>query len=412
MQPFYFKNKKRWLLPLKKITLIFCMILIMFLVVFKKEVIRVYHTVTLFNSGYIVDNFRNMDKIFEKSTVRRGTSPHHFEYAPVNLPETYEYLGEIKRVDQFLEVTQTTGFIVLKDGKIGFENYCNGNNAASTVISWSVVKSFISALVGIAVTEGYITDIADPVTKYVPSLDGSGYEGVSIKDVLQMSSGIDFNENYGDFFSDINRLGRAMAFNTSLDEYVSSLKRKDTPGTYNHYISVNTQVLGMVLREATGQSLTDYLQQKIWQRIGMESDSYWLVDNRGMEMAFGGFNAILRDYARFGMLYLNNGIWKGEQIISKDWITASITPDSCHLEPGERYCSDSVLGYGYHWWIPENPQGDFLAIGIYGQFIYINPQHKVVIAKSSAYTGYNSDGTEKILESIELFRTIAKSFEE
>ncbi|GLI57129.1 hypothetical protein PM10SUCC1_26430 [Propionigenium maris DSM 9537] len=187
------------------------------------------------------------------------------------------------------------------------------------------------------------------------------------------------------------------------------MSREKKPGTYNHYISVNTQVLGMVIREATGKSLTTYLQEKIWERIGMESNAYWLLDNRGMELAFGGFNAVLRDYARFGMLYLNNGLWDGEQIIQKDWITASVTPDSPHLEPGKNVLSDSPFGYGFHWWIPPEPKGDNLAKGIYSQFIYVNPEHRVVIVKSSAYTDYNLDGTERSIETVEVFRRITEN---
>ena len=250
-------------------------------------------------------------------------------------------------------------------------------------------------------------DIQQPVSDYAPSLRGTGYEGVSIKDVLQMSSGIRFNEDYGDFFSDINRMGRAIAFNTSLDEFVGSLRRERTPGTFHHYISTDTQVLGMVLRGATNETLASYLQSRIWQRIGMESDAYWMIDCNGMELAFGGLNATLRDYARFGQLYLNGGEWSGKQIVPLAWIRASITPDAPHLQPGDNPASSSVLGYGYQWWIPPQPDGDYLAIGIYNQFIYVHPGHKLVIAKSSAYPSYNLDGDEKELETIAIFRAIA-----
>ena len=139
----------------------------------------------------------------------------------------------------------------------------------------------------------------------------------------------------------------------------------------------------------------------------MESDAYWLLDSNGMELAFGGLNAVLRDYARFGLLYLNEGRWADEQIVPPTWIQASITPDAPHLQPGDNPASSGVLGYGYQWWIPQEPDGDYLAIGIYNQFIYIYPRYGVVIAKSSAYPDYNRDGYEKGLESIAVFRTMA-----
>ena len=126
-----------------------------------------------------------------------------------------------------------------------------------------------------------------------------------------------------------------------------------------------------------------------------------------MELAFGGLNAVLRDYLRFGLLYLNGGVWNGEQIVPAEWVTASVTPDGAHLQPGANPNSDWVMGYGYQWWIPENPQGDFMAIGVYNQFIYVHPEYDVVIAKTSAYADYNIDGEAKELESVALFRAIA-----
>jgi CubicO group peptidase (beta-lactamase class C family) len=138
-----------------------------------------------------------------------------------------------------------------------------------------------------------------------------------------MSSGIRFNENYGEFLSDINRLGRAIAFDSSLDEFVASLKRERTPGTFHQYVSMDTQVLGMLLRETTGETIASYLESRIWKKLGMESDAYWLVDRNGMELAFGGLNAVLRDYARLGQLYLNEGEWEGQQIVPAAWVRAS-----------------------------------------------------------------------------------------
>jgi len=262
------------------------------------------------------------------------------------------------------------------------------------------------------VDEGYIESIEDPATKYVPFLIGSGYEGVRIKDILQMSSGVRFDETYADFFSDINRMGRVIALNTSLADFIHTLENEREPGTYNHYVSMDTQVLGMVLMEATGKSLTELLEEYIWKPVGMEADAYWLVDGDGAELAFGGLNAVLRDYARFGLLYLHGGKRGDDQIVPADWVIASVTPDAPHLMPGENPASGWVMGYGYQWWIPDGPENDFMAIGIYNQFIYVNPDLGVVIAKNSAYADYDTDGEEKELESVAVFRAIAHALAE
>jgi CubicO group peptidase (beta-lactamase class C family) len=392
-----------------RVILVLCVVLLVLGLIYRKELTRLYHVVTLFEPNVIVENFRNMDSMFDYRIVHRGETVFELKDEKRPLPDTYTYEGKVKNTAQFIDETWTTGLIVLKGDTVAFEQYYRGNDRNSKAISWSVAKSFVSALMGIAVEEGSIKDINDPVTLYVPQLKGTGYDGVPIKDVMEMSSGIRFDEDYADFFSDINRMGRVIALNGSLDSFVASLKNEREPGTYNHYVSMDTQVLGMVLREATGRDLSSYLEEKIWKKIGMESDAYWLIDGEGMELAFGGLNVVLRDYARFGLLYLNGGKLMGRQIVPADWVRASVNPTEPHLLPGKRPTSDWVLGYGYQWWIPENPDGDFLAIGIYNQFIYVYPKYNVVIAKTSAYADYDVDGEAKELESIAFFRAIAKS---
>ena len=368
------------------------------------EIARVYHVIRLFETDGIVGNFRAMDTMFQTAPVRRADRPYAFARAPRELPRSYQYKGESKDLARFLEETWTTGLVVVQDGAIAHEQYFRGQAAQSKTISWSVAKSFISALVGIAIAEGRIKNIGDPISDYVPRLKGSAYDGVAIKHVLHMASGVRFNEDYGDFWSDINRLGRAIAFNTSLDEFVASLEREYEPGSCHHYVSMDTQALGMLLRAATGETLASYLERRIWKKIGMESDAYWLIDSKGMELAFGGLNAVLRDYARFGQLYLNEGVWEGQQVVPRGWLRAA----TVHSAPREcpRRAPSMGLGYGYQWWIPPG-EGDYLAIGVYNQFVYVHPRHRVVIAKSSAYPDYNRDGTDKELESIAVFRAIA-----
>jgi len=370
---------------------------------------RLYRVINLFNSDVIVENFRTMGNKFNSRTISHGPNVFTFKQDIKKLPEKYTFNGKAKSVNAFIEHTGTTGLIVIKDDTILFENYYQGNTDASKAISWSVAKSFVSALFGIAVAEGSITDINQPVTDYLPLLKNSGYNGVSIKNVLQMSSGIRFNETYADFNSDINKMGRYFGLNMPLADFVATLKAERQQGTYHHYVSMDTQVLGMILREATGKNLSEYAQEKLWKPLGMESDAYWLIDSSGMEAAFAGLNVTLRDYARFGRLYLNKGNWNGKQIVSEEWIKESVTPDAPHLIPGKRANAKWVLGYGYQWWIPLRPDGDYLAIGIYGQAIYVYPRYNIVIAKTSAYKDYNKDGDDMEIESIEMFRAIART---
>jgi CubicO group peptidase (beta-lactamase class C family) len=267
-----------------------------------------------------------------------------------------------------------------------------------------MAKSFVSALFGIAMEEGYIKSIEQKVEEYLPELIGSGYEGVRIKDVLQMSVGVKFNEDYGDFNSDINKWGRGFALGSSQNKFASTLVREEEPGTKLHYVSINTHVLGMIVAKATGKSLSKYLEEKLWKPMGMEYNAYWLCDNQGMEVALGGLNIALRDYAKLGQLFLNEGNWQGVQIVPKNWVVASVTPDAPHLMPEK-----NKFGYGYQWWIPLGDEGEFIAQGVYNQNIYINPTTKTVIVKNSANYRYN----EKINPYadpnaiLELFRKIA-----
>jgi CubicO group peptidase (beta-lactamase class C family) len=247
------------------------------------------------------------------------------------------------------------------------------------------------------------------VSDLVPLLKGSGYDGVSIKNVLQMSSGVYFNEDYGDFNSDINRFGRVMALGGSFDEFAASLMNERVQGTYMHYVSIDTHVLGMVLRAATGRSIVDYFDEKLWSRLGTDQAAIYLTDTTGEPMVLGGLNLISRDYARLGTLYRDFGVINGEQIIPAQWIEESTTPDAPHLMPGERDSSGSSYGYGYQWWIPEQSDGEFMARGIYGQYIYINRKADVVIVKNSADRNFMANDYESSDITVAAFRAISGS---
>ncbi len=377
----------------------------------RRSLCRLYKSVTLFKPGVIVDNFRSMHHFFPTKRVEKAHQPFTFEHCDYRLPTEFHYKGEPLNTRQFIEDTGTTGLLVLHDDHILWEEYRLGQTPETTSISWSVAKSIVSALFGIALHEGHIDSIEQTVTDYVPELKGSGYDNVRIKDVLQMSSGVKFNEDYANFYSDINRFGRHLALGTSLDGFAAGLVREQAPGHYHHYVSIDTQVLGMILVRATGISLSDYLQSRIWKKIGTEADALWITDDKGMELALGGLNITLRDYARVGRLYLNQGNWNGEQIIPAHWIRDSVTPDAPHLQPGQHPLSTSQMGYGYQWWIPETPLGDYLAMGIYNQFIYINPATDLVIVKTSANHHYTEDTNISEYQSVALFQTIATQLE-
>ena len=376
-----------------------------------KPVMKMYHGLTLFSPDKLTVNFRSLDRWFAVRSVAAGPEKADFNYDLQDLPQTYVYAGQTKSTAQFMEDTQTTGLIVTRGGTVVYEEYFLGNSASSRCILWSVSKSIVSALVGIVVEEGLIRDLSDPVTAYVPSLAGSGYDGVSIKDALQMSSGIRFIEDYADPKSDVNRMGSiSVGVGGTLESFLGKLENEREPGSSWKYASSDTQVLGMVLRVATGRDLASYAQEKLWQPAGMEADAHWLVDKAGVEAAFGGLNVVLRDMARFGNIYLNNGFWNGRQIISPEWIRASITPDAPRLRLVESDGSGVNMGYGYQWWVPDGEEGDFLAMGIYGQAVYVNPRRGVVVAKTSAYRDYLKDGKAMELESVEFFRAIARAF--
>ncbi|HCY87466.1 MAG TPA: hypothetical protein DHV36_20195 [Desulfobacteraceae bacterium] len=387
-------------------------VIFLLLAIFHRPLYRAYRVATLFDEAQIAENFRSMDTIFDKAVMNKGNPHFALAKAPRPITDTYLWQGREKSISAFLKENSTTGLLVIKDGVIVHEAYFQGNTKDSKVIAWSVSKSLLSAVFGIAVHEGFI-DIEKNVAHYVPYLKESGYEKVRIKDVLQMSSGIRFDETYSDPDSDINRMGRSLALNTSIDAFVKSLKNERPPGTYNHYVSMDTQVLGMILREATGEPVGAYMERKLWQPLGTDADAYWLTDNEGMELVFGGLNATARDYARFGLLYLNNGKLNNRQIVPEAWVKASITPDAPHLMPGRREPGKDypLRGYGYQWWIPPGGNGDYSAIGIYNQYIYINPELKVVIVKNTAYADYNKDGNEKSRENIAVLRAIANALE-
>lgn len=335
-------------------------------------------------------NFNRAYKIFPTSKLLASNEPASFEVAQsIDLPSKFAFRGSLIDVEEFLSRTGTSALLIINDGKISYENYWLTGGKDVKWMSMSVSKSFISALVGIAIEQGYIDSVNDSITEYVSQLKNSAYEDIQIKDVLQMSSGARWNEDYSDPDSDVMRSAKIFATGGSLDDFSASLTNELKPGTFNRYNSTDTQVLGMLLREATGISVTKYMQEVLWNPMGAESNAYWLIDSENMEMVYAGLNATARDYAKLGELFRLKGKFNGKQIVPSSWVTSSTTPDAPHLMPGENPLSDFPMGYGYQWWIPDDSD-DFAAIGVYNQFIYVSPENNTVVVKLSANRIYGT----------------------
>ncbi|MGH0033832.1 MAG: serine hydrolase domain-containing protein [Myxococcota bacterium] len=383
--------------------------------VYERELRRIQFALSLFTGAEQYEAFARIPEIYPTSRMPAAATPHSFpEGEPISLPESFDYAGATVDTQTFLAETDTSALLVLEDGRVRYERYMLTGGRDVGWLSMSVAKSFVSAAVGIAVEEGHIRSIEEPITAYVPRLAGSAYDGVRIKDILQMSSGARWNEDYSDPESDINRFGRIMALGGSMDEFAATLEREHEPGTLNHYNSTDTQVLGMLLVAATGRSVADYMAEKLWQPLGMESDGHWIVDSEGMELVFGGLNATARDYAKLGELYRLGGRWNGEQIVPEAWVHASVTPDAPHLTPESKADDPFPVGYGYQWWIPAGDEGEFSAIGVYNQFIFVNPSRDLVVVKLSAFSDYATSLDESAyreVESFEFFRAIARRIE-
>ena len=360
----------------------------------REEITRLLAVNSLFSEEKIVSNFSNMDSAFLHAEVPRGKGPTaELAYGPeTTLPS---------EVDTWIKDRSVTALVVLKDGQIVYENYFLGTSAEDRRISWSVAKSYLSALVGILLDEGKIDSLDDPVTIYAPALKGGAYDGATLRHVLHMSSGVVFDEDYLDQKSDINRMGRVLALGGEMDDFAAGLTERFTdPGAQWKYVSIDTHIVGMVVRGATGRSVTDLLSEKVIIPMGLEYAPYYLTDGVGTAFVLGGLNMTTRDYARFGQMFLQGGEWQGQQIVPADWVAASTVPSAPTAE-GE-------IGYGYQWWIPQgSAPGTYMARGIYGQYVYIDTARGVVIATNAADRQFRETGVSQT--NVDIFRLIARS---
>lgn len=326
------------------------------------------------------NTFRNIDRLFPTRTVNRGGAATPLETAAKPLTDV-KFQSNGKTVDLFdyLSLNRVAGLLILKDGKIAYEDYELGNSEATRWMSMSVAKSISSTLVGAAIKDGYIKSIDDPVTRYLPELAGGAYDGVSIRNLLQMASGAKWDETYTDPNSDRRHmLERQLEGKPStIVAMMAKLPRAHEPGTAWNYSTGETHLVGALVRAAVGRPVSVYLSEKIWSKLGMEQDATWWVESpNGLEVGGSGFSATLRDYARFGQFVLNKGVINGESVVPESWFDQAASP---------KELSGKTVNYGYMWWPLGAPAGTpnesaFTARGIFGQYVYVNPKEHVVIA--------------------------------
>jgi CubicO group peptidase (beta-lactamase class C family) len=275
-------------------------------------------------------------------------------------------------------------------------------------MSFSVGKSFVATLVALAVGDGKISSIDDPIARYLPELKGSAYQDATIKQVLQMATGTSYTEEYENKDSDIATFAAIVAGSRGgLYDFARSFKAAYKPGTRFYYATTNTEVLGALVARVTGRSLSAYLSEKLWRPLGAEAPARWVLDqpgSAGRELAGGGLQVRLRDYGRFGLLYANLGQWHGAQLLPAGWVEAATRPadpyvDYGKLEPGY------PLGYGYQWWCLPGANHRFTAQGIHGQFILVDPVEKVVMVKLSSWQ--HAWEEDKEAETYALFAAVA-----
>lgn len=367
---------------------------------FGKKIKTLYISLNSFKKENLAHTFQHTPEI--QPTKKISSAADTFQFAKednVPLADAFYYDGTMYPTGQFMEDTKTLAMLVVKDDTIKYENYFYGGDEHTLFSSNSMGKSFVSALMGIAISEGHVGSVDDPIGNYIPEFKGTALENIPIKACLQMTSGIDFNED-----NDMSGFSMRTLMGTPAMKVISRYGVQEAPYTYRRYLSINTEILGQVITNATGRGLADYMEEKLWKKIGAAHDAYWTLSNR-TELAMGGLSVSLRDYARFARLYLNRGSYNGVQVLGEDWVQDSMDISADFSRPGANYDAYNAIGYGYQWWIPEGNEDEFMAIGVYGQWIYVNPQRNVIIVKTSADPDFMAKGYE--LKHVEFFRAVA-----
>jgi CubicO group peptidase (beta-lactamase class C family) len=320
--------------------------------------------------------YRTIEKIYKVVTVKHGSKVHALPMAAKQLSPAWTYADRRWTVADYMSTNRTSGVLVLKDGKIVLERYGLGRTAKDRWTSFSVAKSLTSTLVGAAIQEGKIQGPDAKVTDYVPELKGSAYEGVTVRELLMMSSGVKWNEDYTDPKSDVAQAGftGGEPGMDPLVSYMRHLPRDAEPGTKFHYDTGETDMVGILVSNAVGQPLSKYLSEKVWIPYGMGQDAIWMVDASGKQERGGCcISMTLRDYARVGQFILDGGKAQGRQVVPSWWVQQATT----------KQIDNGGGGYGYFWWILEN--GSYAAFGIFGQSITTFRDDRLIIVVNSAW---------------------------
>ncbi len=334
----------------------------------------------LWSPAQKVVGFRNIARLYGGDVVHHGTAVMQLPRVAKQLEVRYQSGGTAWDAARFMEHNRVAGLLVLHRGRIVLERYGLGQSEHDQWVSFSVAKSVTSTLLGAAIHDRLIGGLQDPVTRYIPELSGSGYDGVTLKQALMMSVGLKWDEDYRNPDSD---WGRTLSMDVPGDtrpavdivKYMAGLPRVASPGSVFLYNSGNAQILGVVVQNATHRTLAAYLEEKIWKPVGMESDGFWVRDRFGRSLGRSLLNATLRDYGRLGYFFMHGGRIGAASILPPGWV-ADATAAHIRTDWGD-------VRYGYQWWI--NPDGSYRAIGICGQMIYLNPKTDVVIVTNSAW---------------------------
>lgn len=324
-----------------------------------------------------VNTFRNIDRLFPSRTVKRGDTVLELPLSKAPLQQ-FSYETDGKRYDLYdvLSMNRVSGMLILHRGEVVFEQYLLGNDEATRWMSMSVAKSVTATLIGAAIRDGAIKSINDPIVNYLPRFKNTAYDGVTVQQLLQMRSGVAWNETYTDPTSDRRRMLEAQISqkNGAILDLMASLPRAAEPGSVWNYSTGETQVAGALVQAATGKTVSEYLSEKIWAPLGMQSDaSWWLESPDGLEIGGSGLSATLRDYGRFGLFLLNDGIINRRRVLPAGWLDAA---SSTQVIDGKK------VDYGYMLW-PLHGRS-YAAEGIFGQYVFVDPDTELVVVMLSA----------------------------
>jgi CubicO group peptidase (beta-lactamase class C family) len=343
----------------------------------------------------LVGMVSRFDEVLPARVVAKGDRTRPLQHSSVEPAIRYSYQRQSGSVDDYLARNRATGLIILKGDTILVERYQYGRTPEHRMASFSMAKTIVAMLVGIALSEGSIRSLDDTAAEYVAELKGTPYGETRLRHLLTMSSGVRFVENYSGS-DDVATLVRLSVLGESEGGAATLMPfrtRDLAPGERFSYSSAETQVLGLVVRAATGKPLALYASERIWQPMGAEADASWQVDKGGYEAAYFGFNATLRDFARLGMLLAHDGALGGRQIIPAAWVRAATTPSAKQFEPGR---INGLFGYGYQTWLLPGNEREFVLRGLRGQSIFVAPKSGIVMVHTAAGNVSNASSGETV----------------